>query len=471
MNDLQMKEIFCRPTDERALISYCMRDITNYFAVCSKLSPKDFLYSQHEMTMFLFEQLAAKGAEKFETTLIISEATAAGVLDSVGGIQYIKTIANINLANSNFNVYLKSVCESVAKYKLYSLLTERIDMVKSNAKDGIDSLELISSVEASVLGLSMSGLNIDEPKNLADGLGEYIESLRESKVDLRGVSTGYPILDKQIDGLVSGTVMVVAARKKKGKSTFLSNIALHVAYVLDTPVLYVDTEMSFPEWRSRALSTISGVKERDITHGGYDDIIYNRLKDSQTTIEKGRLFHEYMPGYSVDKLVALYRKYKQKENIGLMVFDYLKEPDSTSIERQRKEYQVLGDVTTKLKDLAGQLDIPALTAVQLNRNNDVADSDRIARYADIVCFWGVREAEEVDAGGYDCGSHKLVIKDTRRGGTTSKEGIGYMFFKEFLRIKEVPADKQHFTTFNRVINADGAAGQSDSEKYDSNEIY
>ncbi len=457
MIDLKMKEMFCRPTDERALIAYCMKDLANYFAVCSKLSPKDFLYSQHEMIMLLFESLVAKGSEKFEANLMVAEASAGGFLDNIGGLKYISTISNIKIDKKNFEVYLNSVCEAATKYRLFDLLSEKLSNIEENAKDGLTSSDLLASVEADILELSMSGFNIAEPIDLADGLAEYIEERRENKIKLSGLSTGYPILDKQIDGMVAGTLLVIAARIKQGKSTFLSNIATHVAYTLDTPVLYVDTELSFNEWRSRAISTMSGVKERDIKHGGFDDVTYGKLKDIERIIEKGKLFHEYMPGYSVDKLVALYKKYKHKENIGLIVFDYLKEPDSSSVDRQRKEYQLLGDVTTKLKDLAGQLDIPALTAVQLNRDDDIADSDRIARYADVICIWQGRKKEESETGGTDCGSHKLVVKDTRRGGTTSDEGIGYNFWKEYLRIKEVPIDKQYFTNFEKVINADSAS--------------
>ena len=257
--------------------------------------------------------------------------------------------------------------------------------------------------------------------------------------------------------MINGTLLVIAARKKMGKSTLLSNIALHVAYKEMKPVLYVDTEMTFDEWRDRAIAVMAGVKEREFKHGGYSDETYNRLIKATKVIDKGkRLFHEYMPGYSVDKLVALYKRYKQKEDIGLIVFDYLKEPDSSSVDRQRKEYQLLGDITTKLKDLAGKLSIPALTAVQLNRSNDIADSDRIARYGDVICHWAARDNEEMDEGGNSCGSHKLIIKDTRRGGSTNVHGIGYNFFKEYLVIKEVRVDKQYFTDFDRIADHESA---------------
>ena len=465
MHDIQIREMFCKPSEERALLFYCMQDLKNYFAVCSKLSPNDFLYDQHRMIMMLFSSMASKGADNFETNLLISEANSAGVMESVGGLQYIKTISTINVAQSNFDVYLNSVFEAATKYKLYTLMAKKLVDVERNAKEGLDSAELLSSAEAELLDLSMSGLSINEPIDLGEGLAEYIDELKDMKIDLSGISTGYPILDKQIDGMVPGTLHIVAARKKMGKSTLLTNIALHVAYRLRLPVLYVDTELSFKEWRFRALAAISGVAERDIKHGNYDERTYMKLKSIMKLIDNGKLLHEYMPGYSVDKLVALYKKYHYKDKIGLIVFDYLKEPDSTSVDRQRKEYQILGDVTTKLKDLAGQLNIPALTAVQLNRDNDVADSDRIARYADIVCHWGTRSKEEMETGGAECGTHKLEIRDTRRGGATNKEGIGYLFFKERLEIREVAIDKQYFNQFDRVVNNESARndGYEDQE--------
>lgn len=467
MDDIQVKEIFCRPSDERSLLAYCMQDLSNYFAVCAKLSPKDFLYPQHEAMMYLFEILATKGAESLEPNLVIAEATAGDYLEDLGGPKYVQTISDIRVSKTNLEIYLKSVCEASTKYKLHNLLSANIDTIEENAKEGLSSIDLLSSTEADILDLSMSGFNIDEPINLADGLLEYIEERQANKVDLSGLSTGYPVLDKQIDGMIPGSLLVVAARKKQGKSAFLTNIAMHVAYRLHKPILYVDTELNFKEWRSRALSTISGVKEREIKHGGFDDVTYGRLLKASKIIKKGKLYHEYMPGYSVDKLVALYKKYKHKENIGLIIFDYLKEPDSTSIDRQRKEYQVLGDVTTRLKDLAGQLNIPALTAVQLNRSHDIADSDRIARYADVIALWSGRTNEELEQGGNNCGSHKLVIKDTRRGGATSDTGIGYNFFKEFLKIKEVSIDKQYFTNFEKTVNND-SAGEYDG--YENEEL-
>lgn len=447
------RQMFCKPGDERMLLSFAMNNVDKLYSIMSHMDGNDLLDYDHIMIFSILKSLVSKGVDKFDLPIIINEAVTNGVYSKKEEIEYIYSIYDMPLSESNFEITLKNVNDSINKFKLYKGLRNNIELLTENAQKGLDSSDIIGKVESSIMDISTAAQSIKEPKNMADGLEEYIDHLRTHKVDLMGISTGYPILDQQIDGLVPGTLNVIAARKKMGKSTLLMNIAIYVAYVLKLPVLYVDTEMTFNEWRNRAIACMSEVSERKVKHGGYDDTTYKTIYDRCINIVKeGKLFHEYMPGYNVDKLVSLYKKYKIKENIGLMVFDYIKEPDSSS--GDRKEYQLLGDVTTKLKDLSGILDIPALTAVQLNRDGDVADSDRIARYADVVAHWmKYNSKEEIDAigGNFERGSHKLVIRDTRRGGGTSDFGIGYTFKGSSLKINEVPLHLQ-LADYRRIVN-------------------
>ena len=454
----EQKELFCKPTDERALLSYCFKNIDKYYDLVHKLSQSDFLYSDHSVIFTLLDCLAKQGAKSFDLPMLVNSAQESGVLKNIGGIGYLKSISEMNVSNDNFDIYFQTVLEASTKFRLYNVLQENIKLINENAKDGKTSMDLIGAVESNVLDLSTKSKAIKEPIDLAEGLSEMIEERKANKVKQMGISTGFPILDFQIDGLVPGTLTIISARLKVGKSALLSNIAAHIAYVVGEPVLYIDTEMSFIQWRDRIIASMAGVRERDIKHGGYDPETYDKIMSKCVNIVgNGKLFHEFMPGYNVEKIVALYKKYKLKHNIGLMVFDYIKEPDSSSLDRQRKEYQVLGDVTTKLKDLAGELDIPALAAAQINRANDIADSDRIARYADVICQWMVKTEEEIEDGGDPAGTHKLVVRETRRGGSTPKEGISFKFFKEQLSIKEVNAPDQLIHYGERVINAGSAS--------------
>ncbi len=458
MNSEEAKHNFCSPVDERALLCFSFRDINNLYSIRSKMDVSDFLYPDHPILFTVLCTLVDRGSTKIDLPMVINELQSTGTLESVGGYQYIMSINNMSVSEDNLDIYLNNVMESSTKYKLYKVLQDNAGRIVS-ASDKLDSVSLMGKVEASILDLSTKSKSISEPIDFADGLKDIIEERKDKRIERSGISTGYPIFDKQIDGMIDGTLMVISARKKMGKSALLTNIGAHVAYRLNTPVLYVDTEMSFEQWQNRVISMLSGVFERDVIHGGYSDEQYSLIVNKCIKVsEKGMLFHETMPGYSVDKLVSLYKKYKCKHNIGLMIFDYLKEPDLSTVDKGRKEYQILGDVTTALKNLSIELKIPALTAVQINRSNDIADSDKIARYADVVAQWMRKSEEELKMGGYKGGTHKLVIRDTRRGGLTSEEGIGYYFFKDVLTIKEAAPAYQLVKALstNDVVNHGGA---------------
>ena len=467
MSEYNVQEKFSQKTlyAERYVLSKAVNDMDFYYSLTSKLEPSDFLDRRNYILFGVLKTLHEnKGLVAFDYHNVENELQANSAFDIVTQ-DYLYLIYNHQQsASGNFDKYIEEILESSAKYKLYVSLTSTADtIVDSLGSNSEDSAHFIGKVQSYILDLSTQSKAISEPINVADGVLEYLEEKRKDFCDMSGLSTGYPIFDKQVDGLIPGTLTIVAARKKMGKSALLTNIAAHIAFVQNKPALYIDTEMTYPEWRDRLISCVTGIPERTIKHGGYDDKTFDKLmRKVDKAMVGSKLFHEYMPGYSIDKLSALYKKYKIKEDIQVGFFDYIKEPESSSIDKQRKEYQVLGDVTTRLKDLAGDLAIPFVTAIQLNRQGDIADSDRVARYGDVITYWLNQEQADMEQHNYNGGSFKLVIKDSRRGGTTDNKGIGYYFFKERLEIKEVPADKQ-LTDFSKdVIN-------HDSSKYKSNE--
>ena len=450
---------FCKAYAERYVLSKAVNDIDYYFTLTSQISERDFLDPRNVILFATLKALNEKGVNKFDFYKIENELQANSATDMVDA-KYLDLIYNyMDSDTGNFDIYVTEILEASAKFKLFKKLNNiQTDIIENTKKD---IAQLLGEVQSDILELSSSSKSITEPINVTEGLMDYVDERRANPITMSGLPTGYPILDKQIDGLIPGTLFVVAARKKMGKSAFLSNIASHIAFVENKPVLYIDTEMNFKQFRDRLIASVAGVDERIIKHGGFDDDTYNRIRKAMKTIEGKKLFHEYMPGYAVDKITALYKKFKIKEDIQAGFFDYIKEPDSSSVDRQRKEYQILGDVTTRLKDLSGDLDIPFATAIQLNRQGDVADSDRVARYGDIISFWMYQEEKALEETQKRCGSHKLIIKDSRRGGSTTDDGIGFYFFKEALRIKEVPADRQ---LFNYTADKIYSHGSSENEE-------
>jgi len=76
--------------------------------------------------------------------------------------------------------------------------------------------------------------------------------------------------------------------------------------------------------------------------------------------------------------------------------------------RNLSETQYLGLLSTALKDISGELDIPVISAAQLGRSaanvsfatdNTVGESDRILRYANVLMALMQKTTKEIDEGG------------------------------------------------------------------------
>jgi len=74
MNNLEMKEMFCKPTDERALLSYCFKNMDSYYDLASKMSVVDFLHSDHSTLFTLLGALTQQDVKSFDLPMVINNA-------------------------------------------------------------------------------------------------------------------------------------------------------------------------------------------------------------------------------------------------------------------------------------------------------------------------------------------------------------------------------------------------------------
>jgi replicative DNA helicase len=226
-------------------------------------------------------------------------------------------------------------------------------------------------------------------------------------------------------------------------SVVLGGCASYITLHEKKPVLYIDTEMSTNEFQTRLLSHISKVPERIIINGLYAndakqlEAVYYGLE----IMKKMNLFHKYMPGFRMDEVKSVVRKYKAKEGIEALFFDYIK---MVEMGENFNETQTIGNITSSLKDLAGILNIPCITACQLGRSShekskvgsdEVADSDRILRYCNLLMALTRKDKKEIDQFGIAAGTHRLQILENRSG-STLYNGIDLVFKAPILTMEE-----------------------------------
>lgn len=483
MGAIKKRSEFCDPGLERRVLTCAMQHADHFLTIAAKTSVEDFLSNEHRTFITLLNSLYGQGVEKFDTAVVQTEAALTGLLNEVGGNDYIDLIAETKVEAENLDVFIKKVLDISKKWKLYkqtSSLMENIWDHREPIEDNKTAWDLIASAENGLLDLSLDATSQVGPINVADGMLEWFDDRLLNPTKISGLSMGLPLIEMLIDGLRKGDLYVVAAVKKVGKSAMLMNIGAHVAYKLGLPVLTIDTEMQTSEgaditklgkFRTRLVSHISRVPERKILHANLDEREERLVRMGIDIAQRGNFYHQYLPGFNVDQVVSLFKMFKAKHDIQLGIFDYIKMPSNADTKSQ-KEHQILGDLTTRLKDLAGQLNIPILCAAQVNRSGEVADSDKIERYGDCIMIFDYKSKDEIEALGLQGGRYKLIVRRTRGGGETPNEGVSINFNKPILTLRE--SELQHHDYENWVYGEDFGVedyGKDEGLEFDEEEAY
>lgn len=414
---------------ERAVLTCIINNIDALVDVSAKLTESDFLTTPYRALFSILTDLFDTGVKSFDLMAVVDLASEKGLLETVGNVELIQAMMSSHIDLANLAVYVDKVLDCSLKLKLYKQAHYIQQDLLSNNNKNCSSDSLIAKAENRIIQVSMDSKKVEDALEITSGLRELVKGFGDNPVEISGISTGFPLLDKALNGLTNGSLTVIAARMKIGKSLIMMNMATHIAFTLGKPVLYIDTELKTVEVQTRLLAHVSAVPERDILTGKYlnNQDYCIRLDSGLDKLDEGTLLHKYYPGYTIDGLVSLIRKYHAKNNLGAVFFDYIKLPESST--NDVKESQELGRVATTLKDIAGKLDIPVIAAAQMKRGNkdkhgpntyhsdqDVADSDKIARYCNNLLALGKKSQKEIEEDGIDCGTHRLQVLLARAGG-------------------------------------------------------
>lgn len=405
-------------------------------------------FRAHPLHPVLYKSLErhfSKGLDrKVDVPSIISASRSLGLDGIVNTPQSLEHLRGI------FNYPIQKETVRHQAQKLFKLrMTGEIDNILAKIRrdlrtvKGDESFNEITGFVENPIFEFVSRLNEaggEGPTHIATGVDEFLDQLEANPRDNIGISSGYAKYDFYIGGgFRRGTVSVLGARMKVGKTIFCDNIALHVAGELKIPVLNLDTEMNREEHLARILAYVAGVKYdvevtiREVETGYYAKDEYKRQAVRKAAQWLKTIPYEYdsVVGRSFEEQVAIMRRWVRRrvgyDDAGrtkdcLVIYDYLQPPEPGEFSEHYREYQVLGYQMLSLLKTAAKYDIPIFTLVQLNRDGIdrestgvAADSDRVLRKAANFSIFKWKSDDDLGEDGRENGTHKLVIIIARHG--------------------------------------------------------
>jgi len=341
--------------------------------------------------------------------------------------------------------YSSVSCNTLAEYKLlaksvstYAYKRELVKKLNKHLKNCSDSSLSSTDITNSIYkDLEKMNREFTMSKNetvlmsqLVDDLWEQIVNSR-TKDGYRGIRSKFSLFNDYFT-YEPGELVVIQARYKQGKSVILMNEVIDKLRD-DIPVLVVDTEMSTRLYFERLVANLAQVDLKKVQCGGStleEDVA---IANAKNFLKSKKLVHIYDPSITLEEVYSKCCELKNSIGLKFVVYDYIK----SNVTSASENYNVIGEMTDYLKNkIAGELNLSVVSACQLNRNNEVADSDKINRSLSVAILYGQKNDQMIAKDGINCGNAFAKIYVNRLGDAmvSENEYIDLQFDKNKMTI-------------------------------------
>ncbi|MGB3391735.1 MAG: replicative DNA helicase, partial [Pseudaminobacter sp.] len=228
--------------------------------------------------------------------------------------------------------------------------------------------------------------------------------------NLSGLASGLRDMDTKLGGLQASDLIILAGRPAMGKTALATNIAYNVARAWEGElqpdgttksvnggvVGFFSLEMSAEQLATRILSERTGISSSMIRRGGITENDFEKIRDHAIEMQHLPFHVDDTGGLSIAQVMARARRLKRQKGLDLLIIDYI-QLLSGSGKRSDNRVQEVTEITTSLKALAKELNIPIIALSQLSRQVEARDDKRpqladlresgsIEQDADVVLF-------------------------------------------------------------------------------------
>jgi replicative DNA helicase len=397
---------------EQALLGAILINNTAFDRVAGFLAPEHFFDPLHARIFETAAKLIQAGKQATPITL----KTFFEAEEPIGGLtvpQYLGRLAANAVSVLNAHDYGRAIYDLSVRRNLIIVGEDMVNTAYDSPVDMPPHAQ-IEDAEQRLFELAEKGKYGSGFMTFSTALTDAIEMAShayERDGHLSGLSTGLHDLDRTMGGLQKSDLVILAGRPSMGKTALATNIAFNVAraHRTDTDadgnvttidggvVGFFSLEMSAEQLATRIIAEQSEIPSERIRRGMIDEAEFRRLVEVTQQMQTIPLYIDHTGGLTVAQLAARARKLKRQHGLDMLVVDYLQLLAGSSRRASDSRVQEMTEITTGLKALAKELDVPIIALSQLSRQveqredkrpqlSDLRESGSIEQDADVVLF-------------------------------------------------------------------------------------
>ncbi len=349
---------------EAAVLGCILIDESKFSKIQEVVSEDDFYDERHKWIYRAMSFLYKKDIE-IDLLTLVDFLKEQGYLEAVGNASYLTELTNYVPTSSRVLTYAKIVAEDSAKRKIKHAAERIGDATKGKSLE--ETLKLVQEQihDVNKIGGKQNKYQVSSMLDYADAAEEDYKNWNK----MRGLSTGFPSIDKLTLGLVGGELVIIAGPTSKGKTLLSMHIANNIAKK-GGRVLFVTLEMTKAQLTSRYMYVNGGRNTSDFATVAANTIFQENRRLSWTDID------------------GLIQNAKEELDVDLVVIDHL----HYFARNVKNAAEQLGEITMMFSDNAKKYDIPIILISHIRRMDKDEDlsgdalrgSSLIAQDSDIV---------------------------------------------------------------------------------------
>ena len=407
---------------EQAVLGGMMLSADMAAAVVEKhLTAGDFYNPRHGRVFEAIVALYGRG-EPVDAIAVGNELGAD--VARLGGAPFLLDLLQATPTAANAGYYADIVLEKAQLRRLIEAGTRIVQLGYTASGGGREVADVVDLSQQAVLEITESR-TANDFASLAEMLQPALDDIEAAGARdgrMTGTPTGFTDLDRLINGLSPGQLVVLAGRPGMGKSTAAVNFAQNAAIRAGQAAAIFSLEMSKVEIVTRMLSAEARIPLHVLRSGQLSDDDWTKLARCMGEISEAPIFVDDTATMNLMEIRAKARRLKQRHDLKLIVVDYLQLMSSPK--RTESRQQEVSDLSRGLKLLAKEIECPVIAVSQLNRGpeqrtdkrpqlSDLRESGSIEQDADVVIF--VHRDDYYDKESERAGEADFIVAKQRNG--------------------------------------------------------
>ena len=397
---------------EAAVLGAILFDNNAYQRVADILRPSDFYAPAHQELFDVSATMIQQGRIADGVTLR-EHFEKAEKLTEIGGALYLEQLLDSAAFGPEVGDYARMIRDLAMRRTLVGIGSELQGRALNPTPEesGERQIEL---AERQLFDLAERGSSGRGFSSFSEALTESLKNAeaafkREGKI--AGIPTVLRDLDEKLGGLHRSDLIILAGRPSMGKTSLATNIAYNAAAAYRAEVQddgskktvdgaivgFFSLEMSNEQLATRIIAERTGITTHRIRQGDLDKSDFERLREATEELQNLPLYIDDTGGISISQLAARARRLQRSVGLDMIVIDYLQLITVTSGNSNANRVQEITQITTSLKALAKDLNVPIIALSQLSRAveqrddkrpqlSDLRESGSIEQDADVVLF-------------------------------------------------------------------------------------